>query len=57
VLASANGRGYMFRLDVDSSADEIDLKSDAFSKEPNADMVLSSQGTQLLTLNIPNASQ
>jgi len=57
VLASANGRGYMFRLDVDSSADEADLKSDAFSKEPNADMVLSSQGTQLLTLNIPNASQ
>ncbi len=40
----------MFRFVIDLFSDEADLKSDAFSKEPNADMVLSSQGTQLLPL-------
>ena len=40
ILESANGQGYMFRVDIGTSSSEADLKSDAFSKEPNNDMVL-----------------
>ncbi|GGJ82911.1 T6SS effector BTH_I2691 family protein [Pseudomonas matsuisoli] len=55
VLASGNGRGYMFRLDIDSFSGEADLKSNAFSKEPNIDMVLSSKSTRFLDLYIPSS--
>ena len=53
ILESANGRGYMFRVDVGASSSEADMKSDAFSKEPDTDMVLSSQSTRLLPLQVP----
>lgn len=54
---SANGQGYMFRVDIGTSSSEADLKSDAFSKEPNNDMVLSSQSTRLLSLQVPHMSK
>ena len=57
ILESANGQGYMFRVDIGASSSEADLKSDAFSKEPNIDMVLSSQSTRLLPLQVPHASE
>ncbi len=57
ILESANGQGYMFRMDIDTSSSESDLKSDAFSKEPIADMVLSSQSTRVLSLQIPHTSE
>jgi hypothetical protein len=57
ILESIDGQGYMFRLDIDSSTSEAELKSDAFSKKPNTDMVLSSQDAQLLTLQVPQASK
>lgn len=57
ILESANGQGYMFRVDIGTSSSEADLKSDAFSKEPNNDMVLSSQSTRLLSLQVPHTSE
>lgn len=57
ILESANGQGYMFRVDIGASSSEADLKSDAFSKEPNTDMVLSSQSTCWLPLQVPHASK
>lgn len=57
VLESTNGRGYMFRVDIGASSSEADLESDAFSKEPNSDMVLSSQSTRLLPLQVPHANE
>lgn len=57
ILESANGQGYMFRVDIGASSSEADLKSDAFSKEPNTDMVLSSQSTRLLSLQVPHTSE
>lgn len=57
ILESANGQGYMFRVDIGASSSEADLKSDAFSKEPNSDMVLSSQNTRLLPLQVPHTSK
>jgi hypothetical protein len=57
ILESANGQGYMFRVDIGTSSSEADLKSDAFSKEPNNDMVLSSQSTRLLSLQVPHTSK
>jgi len=57
VLESTNGQGYMFRVDIGTSSSEADLKSDAFSKEPNSDMVLSSQSTRWLSLQVPHTSK
>ncbi len=57
ILESVNGQSYMFRVDVGASSSEADLKSDAFSKEPNSEMVLSSQSTRLLSLQVPHASE
>jgi len=57
ILESANGQGYIFRVDIGASSSEADLKSDAFSKEPNTDMVLSSQSTPLLPLQVPHTSE
>ncbi|TLX64203.1 hypothetical protein DN820_07770 [Stutzerimonas nosocomialis] len=57
ILESANGQGYMFRVDIGASSSEADLKSDAFTKEPNTDMVLSSQSTRLLPLQVPHTSE
>lgn len=57
ILESANGQGYMFRVDIGASSSEADLKSDAFSKEPNSDTVLSSQSTRLLSLQVPHTSK
>ena len=56
ILESANGQGYMFRVDIGASSSEADLKSDAFSKEPNTDTVLSSQSTRLLPLQVRKRS-
>ncbi|MWV14740.1 hypothetical protein F3I16_01670 [Pseudomonas sp. L-22-4S-12] len=56
VLQSSNGRGYMFRLDLDVSADNAQLKSNTFSSEPIADMVLTGKATRLLPLHVPAAS-
>lgn len=57
VLESPNGQGYMFRVDISASSSEADLKSDAFGKEPNTDMVLSSQSTRLLPLQVPHTDE
>ena len=57
ILESANGRGYMFRVGIGASSSEADMKSDAFSKEPDTDMVLSSQNTRLLRLQVPHTSE
>lgn len=57
ILENTNGQGYMFRISIDASSSEADLKSDAFSKEANTDMVLSSKSTRLLPLQVPRASK
>ncbi|HEK0151765.1 TPA: hypothetical protein SMO43_001427 [Pseudomonas aeruginosa] len=52
LVQRSDGRGYLFRLAIENSAEEAERKNTPFSQEPSADMVLSKGASHKIALPI-----